>query len=159
MQVEYKKKIGALYSRLGYGTYSWVINKETPPWQPLEKPLSECRLALLSSGGIYVSGQVAFHFKDDTSFRTIPREVRTEDLRTSHFAYDMNAARRDPNTVFPIDTLRRLIADGFVGDMTDHAYSFMGGIYSARRVKEELAPKLTEQVLAERADVALLVPC
>lgn len=108
MQVEYMKKIGALYSRLGYGTYDWVINKETPPWQPLEKPLSECRLALLSSGGIYVSGQVAFHFKDDTSFRTIPREVRTEDLRASHFAYDMKAVRRDPNTVFPIDTLRRL---------------------------------------------------
>lgn len=159
MQIEYMKLIGKLYSRLGYGSYSWVINEDMPPWQPLKKPLSECRLGLLASGGIYVTGQVAFHYKDDTSIRAIPKAIRAEDLRASHFAYDMTAARRDPNSVFPVDTLRRLVADGFIGDMTNHAYSFMGGIYSARRVREELAPKLTAQLLSEEADVVLLVPC
>jgi hypothetical protein len=34
----------------------------------------------------------------------------------------------------------------------------MGGIYSSRRVSEELAPRLVERLLAEKADVALLVP-
>jgi hypothetical protein len=34
----------------------------------------------------------------------------------------------------------------------------MGGIYSARRVQEMLAPQLTERLLAEKADVALLAP-
>ncbi len=159
MQIEYMKLIGKLYSRLGYGSYSWVINEDTPPWKPLEKPLSECRLGLLASGGIYVTGQVAFHYKDDTSIRAIPKAVRAEDLRASHFAYDLTAARSDPNSVFPLDTLRRLAADGVIKDMTDHAYSFMGGIYSARRVREELAPKLAAQLMSEGADAALLVPC
>jgi D-proline reductase (dithiol) PrdB len=113
---------------------------------------------LIASGGIYVTGQVAFHFRDDTSFRAIPTNVRTADLRTAHFAYDQTDARQDPNVVFPIDTLRRLVREGFIGSLTEHAYTFMGGIYSSRRVREELALRLTERLLAEKANVALLVP-
>jgi D-proline reductase (dithiol) PrdB len=45
-----------------------------------------------------------------------------------------------------------------VGSLTDHAFTFMGGIYSSRKVRDELAQQLTERLLAEKADVALLVP-
>ena len=158
MHVEYMSLISRLYSSLGYPAYHWAINQDPPPWRPLNKPLSECRLGLLASGGVYVTGQVAFHYKDDVSFRAIPKDVKTEDLRATHFAYDLRAARRDPNVVFPIDTLRCLVQEGFIGELADHAYTFMGGIYSARRVKEELAPRLTERLLAEKVDAALLVP-
>jgi len=105
-----------------------------------------------------VTGQVAFHFKDDTSFRAIPTDVKTSDLRTAHFAYDQTDARRDPNVVFPIDTLRCLVKERLIGSLTKHAFTFMGGIYSSRRVSEELAPQLVERLQAERADIALLVP-
>jgi D-proline reductase (dithiol) PrdB len=60
--------------------------------------------------------------------------------------------------VFPIDTLRHLVKEGFIGELAEHAYTFMGGIYSARRVCDELAPQLTARLLAEEVDVALLVP-
>ena len=159
--VEYITRIRENYARLGYQPYAWVDHRNPPsppPWQPLRKPLAESRLALLASGGIYVSGQVAFHWKDDTSFRAIPTTVATEDLRATHFAYDLSDARRDPNVVFPIDTLRRLVAERVVGALTENAYTFMGGIYSTRRVSEELAPKLVERVRDDHADVALLVP-
>jgi D-proline reductase (dithiol) PrdB len=156
--VEYIARIRDNYAKLGYTPYQWVKNEDTPPWQPLHKPLSECRVGLIASGGIYVTGQVAFHFKDDSSFRAIPTTVGTSDLRTAHFAYDQTDARRDPNVVFPIDTLRRLVKEGFIGSLTAHAYTFMGGIYSSRRVHSELAPQLTERLLAEKADIALLVP-
>ena len=156
--VEYIRRIMDNYAKLGYKPYQWVSNQEPPPWQPLNKPLSECRVGLIASGGIYVTGQVAFHFKDDASFRAIPTTVKTSDLRTAHFAYDQTDARRDPNVVFPIDTLRRLVKEGFIGSLTEHAYTFMGGIYSSRRVRDELALQLTERLLAEKADLALLVP-
>ena len=156
--VEYMTRIRDNYAKLGYKPYQWVINDEPPPWQPLRKLLSECRLGLIASGGIYVTGQVAFHFKDDASFRAISTNVRTADLRTAHFAYDQTDARQDPNVVFPIDTLRRLVKEGVIGSLTEHAYTFMGGIYSSRRVRDELAPQLTERLLAEKAEVALLVP-
>jgi len=156
--VEYIKNITDNYVKLGYKAYQWVHSVTPPPWQPLQKPLSECRLGLIASGGIYVTGQVAFHFKDDTSFRAIPTDVETSDLRTAHFGYDQTDARRDPNVVFPIDTLRRLVKEGFIGSLTEHAYSFMGGIYSSRRVQDQLAPQLTERLISEKADIALLVP-
>jgi len=159
--VAYITRIRENYARLGYKPYAWVDHRNPaspPPWQPLAKPLAESRLALVASGGIYAAGQIAFHWKDDTSFRTIPTSVATEDLRATHFAYDLTDARRDPNVVFPIDTLRLLVAEGVVGELTPNAYTFMGGIYSARRVVEELAPKLVERLHVERADVALLVP-
>jgi D-proline reductase (dithiol) PrdB len=156
--VEYIPRIRNQYSRLGYKPYQWVSNPEPPPWQPLGKPLAHSRLALIASGGIYVAGQLAFHHKDDTSLRAIPTTVRTSDLRVTHFAYDKTDARADPNVVFPIDTLRALVSEGFIGGLAGHAYTFMGGIYSARRVREELAPRMTERLLAQRADLALLVP-
>ena len=156
--VEYMTRIRDNYAKLGYKPYQWVSNAEPPPWQPLQKPLSACRLGLIASGGIYVTGQVAFHFKDDASFRAIPTDVKTSDLRTAHFAYDQTDARQDPNVVFPIDTLRRLVKERVIGSLTEHAYTFMGGIYSSRRVRDELALQLTERMLAEKADVVLLVP-
>lgn len=158
MPVDYIPRIRDKYADAGYPPYQWVENFTPPPWQPLHKPLSACRLGLVASGGIYVTGQVAFHYKDDTSFRVIPTDVHTADLRATHFAYDLTDARQDPNVVFPLDTLRRLVGEGVIGALAPWAYTFMGGIYSARRVREELAPQLTERLLAEQVDIVLLVP-
>ena len=158
MTVEYMKRIKEKYAAQGYAPYQWTVNEDPPPWRPLRKPLSECRLGLVASGGIYVAGQVAFHYKDDTSFRMIPRDVKTEDLRATHFAYDLTDVRQDPDIVFPLGTLRQLARERIIGELAEHAYTFMGGIYSARRVREKLAPKLTESLLAEHIDAVLLVP-
>lgn len=156
--VQYMTRIRDQYAKLGYKPYQWVANEEPSAWQPMRKPLSECRLTLIASGGIYVTGQVAFHFKDDASFRAIPTDTKTEDLRFAHFAYDTTDAKIDPNVVFPIDTLRGLVKEGVIGELSEHAFTFMGGIYSSRRVRDELAPQLSERAIAEKADVALLVP-
>jgi len=156
--VEYIALTRNMYAKEGYESYKWVYNSDPPPWRTLEKPLKECRLGLIASGGIYVSGQVAFHFKDDASFRAIPNTVNTADLRTAHFAYDQTDARRDPNVVFPIDTLRRLVKEKAIGSLTEHSYTFMGGIYSSRKVRDGLAGLLAERLLAEKADAVLLVP-
>lgn len=158
MPVEYISRIRDLYLSLGYGAYKWTVNETPPPWQPLRKPLARCRLALLASGGVYVAGQKAFHYKDDTSFRAISSDVDIAELRATHFAYDLTDARRDPNAVFPLGTLRGLTQEGVIGALAGCAYSFMGGIYSARRVTEELAPVLVDALVREEADAALLVP-
>ena len=158
MPVDYIPRIQEKYVQEGYPPYRWVVHTDPPPWQPLHRPLAASRLGLVASGGIYVSGQVAFHYRDDTSWRVIPTDVKTTDLRATHFAYDLTDARQDPNVVFPIDTLRGLVSEGVIGALAAHAYTFMGGIYSARRVQEELAPQLTARLLAEHVDAVLFVP-
>src|SRR5512147_2800591 len=115
--VDYISRIRDNYSRLGYKTYNWVANPDTPPWASLTKPLSQCRLGLAASGGIYATGQVAFHYRDDSSLREIRTDLDTRDLRATHFAYDLTDARTDPNVVFPLDPLRRLVRERFLGSL------------------------------------------
>lgn len=147
-----------LYASLGYGSYQWVESGTQVPLTPLRQPLSASRLALIASGGIYCRGHLPFHFKDDTSYRLIPHSVATADLRTAHFAYDQTDARIDPNCVFPIDPLRRLERARSIGELAPFALTFMGGIYSSRRVREELAPRILHEMQRMEVDVALLVP-
>lgn len=148
----------ARYDALGYPPYAWVTNDDEPPFAPLRAPLAQSRITLIGSGGVYAAGQVAFHHRDDTSFRIIDTKQPTSALRTSHFAYDQRDARADPNVVFPIDTLQRLAGQGVIGQLCDRAYAFMGGIYSSRKVREWLAPKLLAYIEEDDPDLVLLVP-
>lgn len=156
--VDYIERTRRLYGSMGFAAYAWQRRSEPPPFEPLRKPLRESRLALLGSGGIYEHGQTAFHFKDDLSFRIVDTTRGTDSLRATHFAYDLTDARRDPNVVFPIDPLQRLVEQGELGELSPRAYAFMGGIYSSRKVEEVLAPALVEHVVNDEVDVALLVP-
>jgi D-proline reductase (dithiol) PrdB len=156
--VDYPTVITERYTALGYDAYQWVHDDSTPPFAPVTKPLSESRVALIGSGGVYVVGQQAFHFRDDASFRHIPVNTPAHDLRVTHFAYDLTDARRDPNCVLPLRALNELAAEGVIGSLAPDALSFVGGIYSARRVRETVAPKMVEALKAMHADLALLVP-
>jgi D-proline reductase (dithiol) PrdB len=156
--VDYIERTREQYSALGYPPYQWVESDTPPPWAPLGKPLADCTVGLIGSGGIYRSGQVAFHYRDDLSFRIIDTHEPTSQLRATHFAYDLTDARRDPNVVFPIDTLQALAAEGSIGGLAERAYAFMGGIYSSRKVRERLAPELADRVVRDAVDVVLMVP-
>lgn len=156
--VDHIKRTRDQYAALGYPPYAWVKEDQPPPFVPLTKPLSECRLGLVSSGGVYQAGQVAFHYKDDISLRVIDTATPASELRATHFAYDLTDARRDPNVVLPLASLNALVAAGELGALSSNAYTFMGGIYSARKVREQIAPALAERFMRDEVDVVLLVP-
>ncbi len=160
--VDYIALTRAQYDELGYTPYQWAERPDTPPWTPLRAPMAESKVALIGSGGAYLSGQVAFHWKDDTGIRRIPTSEPATDIRVTHFACDLVPAREDPNIVFPVDRLRELVDEGVIGGLAPTAIGCMGGIYSARRTTEELAPAIVAEVVAMsdagEADVALLVP-
>src|SRR5262245_25862037 len=155
---DYIAETRRLYDSLGYESYRWAERPEPAPWAPIRRPLAECRVGVIASGGIYRAGQIAFHHRDDTSIRVIGRDTPTAELRATHFAYDLTDARADPNCVFPIDTLRDLAGDGMIGELADELYTFMGGIYSTRKVDEIVAPLLVDLVGRQHPDIVLLVP-
>ena len=140
-----------------YPPYRWVVNEDAP-WTPLKAPLAECKVALLSTGGIHTSDQTPFHSRDDTTYREIPRDVDFKDLCVSHFGYITDDARADPNCVFPLERMRELQTDGIIGELANPAYSMMGGIYSSRRVRDQLAPAIVDLLVQRKVDVLLLVP-
>jgi D-proline reductase (dithiol) PrdB len=157
--VPYMERTRRLYAR--QTPYRWVVldrASDPPPWTPLWAPLAQSRVALVASGGVHRADQPPFHFHEDTSWREIPADTPATELRVAHFGYDVRDARRDPGCVFPIAALRALAAEGAIGAIVEPALSFMGGIYSQRRVRDDLAPRLRDFVLRQRADLAYLVP-
>lgn len=141
--------------------YRWTfLDRDTdpPPFAPIEGPLVQKRVALISSGGAHLASQEPFHFRNDTSHREIPIDTPPADLRVAHFGYDTRDAKRDPDCVLPLRALRALAAAGEIGEVVDPALSFVGGIYSQRLVREEVAPRFRDFVLHEQADLVLLVP-
>ena len=156
--VDYIERTREQYSSLGYPPYKWVHSEDAPPFEPISKPLAESRIGLIASGGIYREGQIAFHYRDDLSFRIIPNDTEMSTLRATHFAYDVTDARSDPNVVFPLETLRAQAREGGIGEVGANAYTFMGGIYSVRKVRDILAPALAERMKEDAVDAALLVP-
>ena len=158
--VDYLARTRERYDSIGFAPYRWATEDPLTELAPApdSRPLAEMRVGLIGSGGVYVVGQKAYHFKDDISFREIPAAVPRDDLRLTHFAYDLTDGRRDPEVVFPLGALHALAAAGEIGSVADAAYSFVGGIYSARKVREQLAPALVQRAIDEHWDMALLVP-
>jgi D-proline reductase (dithiol) PrdB len=154
MPVEYIPRTRELYDE--FKPYQWVGN-EAAPWTPLKKPISASKIALMSSGGIIYRDQPRFHH-EDTSYRRIPKDARREDLYVWHFGYQTADAETDPNCVFPLEPLREFEAEGVIGELCDPTFSFMGGIYSARKVRGDLAPRIVEELKSARVDAFYLVP-
>ena len=155
--VDYIERTRSVYSSKGHAPYQWVQNEPMPLTHP-RRPMSEWRVGVVASGGIYAHGQVAFHYRDDVSYREIDRDTPVDELRIAHFAYDHADARRDPSAVLPLAALCHLAGEGVIGEVSERAYAFMGGIYSARKVRDTLAPALADRLVADEVDVALMVP-
>jgi D-proline reductase (dithiol) PrdB len=156
MPVAYIERTRELYS--DFKPYRWVDNSSQPiPFTPLTKPLSECRIALISSGGMMYRDQPRFH-REDASYRRIPKNARREDLSVWHFGYPTRDAELDPNCVLPLEPMRELEAAREIGELVDPVFSFMGGVYSARKIRDELAPQILDELKRAHADAFFLVP-
>lgn len=159
MHVEYMKTIAERYSKLGYPIYQWYRAEDPPPFTPLKKPLSESRIGVLSTSGAYVVGQKAYYYKDDTSTRAIPKNTPKDKIHFSHITENyLEGPRRDPACMVPLDALNRLEEEGAIGEIAEEVFSCMGGIYSQRRVLEELAPAMLAAYQAQKIDAAFLIP-
>lgn len=148
--------------RLLLKAYRWR-RIDPVPWSPLRKPLSESRLALVSSAGFVIAGQKPFDPTvkgGDVSFRDIPSDLRVEALVDTHRSesFDHEGMRRDPNLAFPLDRLRELAERGRIGSVNRRHLSFMGSITAPGRLVRDTAPEAARRLVADGVDAALLVP-
>lgn len=158
MSVRYMETIAQRYVQLGYQPYRWFEATSPAAWQSLTKPLAALKLGLLSTSGAYALGQRAYHYKDDCSIREIPADTPDTALRFSHITENyLVDPRRDPGCILPLRALRALVSRGILGSLAERALSCMGGVYSQRRVREEVAPAVLAALQAQRVDAALLI--
>jgi len=129
---------------------------ETRPW--VSGPaLSQRRVAVVSSAGLFVRGENPFRGRD-TDYRAIPADTKPEEVLISHISinFDRTGFQEDWNVVLPLDRLRELAADGVIGSVAKTHYSFMGAIdpTEAEVHVRELAGRLKR----DNVDAVLLAP-
>jgi D-proline reductase (dithiol) PrdB len=136
---------------------------EDVPWTPVTKPLADCKLALITTGGVHLKSQTPFDMADkdgDPSFRRISSDIDTKDLMITHDYYDHSDAEKDINIIFPIERLRELVEEGKIGRLTATFYSLMGHIDGPHipTLITKSAPAIVKDLKAEQVDLTLLVP-
>jgi D-proline reductase (dithiol) PrdB len=128
--IRYVDRLNDYYRSQGFPPYQWVVNEQAPLAR-LRKPLAQCRVSMLTSGGV--------------SRRADPpwNPQARNDLRLDEVACDA-----------PSDDFQ--IHDAYVAARLWSG--FMGRIYKRRAVIEEAAPALAKELEKDRVDLFVLVP-
>lgn len=126
------------------------------PWTPLRKPIEECTVALISTGGVHLRRDRPFNLNGDPTFRVIPKTASAAELTISHQAYDRTDALKDINLVFPIERLRELENEKVIGRLAEDHYGF-GLMGSAKRLVPAMK-EVAQRIREAEVDLVLLVP-
>src|SRR4030095_9781831 len=94
----------------------------------------------------------------DLNFREIPVEVEASDLKYAAKGYDTASVRQDRNAQIPVDRLTEYQANAVIGKLNNVWWSLSSWIPNARRVADELAPKIAERLHRYEVQAALLIP-
>lgn len=142
--------------------YPWR-HIEPVPVARLRKPLSRCRVALVTTAGLVPAGARAFDPDargGDTSFRVIPADADLAQIAEQHrsSSFDHAGIAKDRNLALPLDRLRELSAEGIIGELAPRHLSFMGSITAPGRLIRDTAPQAATLLAEDGVDVALLVP-
>ena len=148
------------YGAMGNPPYRWTVN-DTAPLHRLDKPLSECRVSLLTSGGVSQCAMPAFNpeARNDHRLDAISREAAADGFQIHDNYYDHTDAKSDINCLFPLARLRELAVAGEVGSLAEHFWSgFMGRIYNRSKVLEESGPAFARALEDDGVDVLVAAP-
>lgn len=158
--VRYVDLLNQRYQQQGFPEYQWTLNEDAP-LTPLTKPLAECRISMLTSGGVSHCTLEEWdpYARNDFRLDTVDASSPGQDFQVSDSYYDTEDAVEDVNCVFPIDRLRELDEDGTIGSVAPRLWSgFMGRIYKRTEVREVQAPALARELHDDDVDLFLLVP-
>jgi D-proline reductase (dithiol) PrdB len=128
----------------------------TRPWVS-GPPLSQRRVAIVSSAGLVVRGETPFRGRDP-DYRVVPGDVAPGELLISHISinFDRTGFQEDRNVVFPIDRLNELAAEGAIGSVAETHYSFMGATDPVQM--ERYAREVAGRLKSDRVDAVILSP-
>ncbi|MBI2305437.1 MAG: hypothetical protein HYU86_11925 [Chloroflexi bacterium] len=129
---------------------------DSSPWSPLGKPLSQCRLALITTGGLHLKDQEPFNVEGDWSFRPIAKDTPKEQFRIAHIRYDTKGVLEDVNCIFPLDRLKELAEEGVIGHVADVHYGFMGYIPKPEGLLQDTVPQVASLLREAGVDAVLI---
>ena len=161
--IPYLQRTRDYYQALGYGApYEWAHYAEVP-FRPLSKPLSQCRIALITTAAPYQADKgdqgPGAPYNAKAKFYAVYSgdTAKDHDLRISHVAIDRkHTTAEDLAAYFPLAELRRRAASARIGSV---APRFHGAPTNrSHRVTMEVdGPEIVARCKADGADAAILV--
>ncbi len=155
--VSYIDKSREYYQAQGYEhPYRWAAFDDVP-FSPLNAPLSEARVAVVttsflhhhdSAWGAPATDKQVYHHRVDEA----PERMFTDDL-----SWDKQETHTDDTESFlPLGALRSLAADGVIGALNDRFFG-VPTEYSQRKTGLD-ADQIAQWCAEDGVDIALLVP-
>jgi len=149
--VPYMERTRHYYRALGYtNDYVWATFDDVP-FTPLAKPLSEMRIALITTAS-------PVDFDGVKRVWSGPVSPPPERLFTDNVAWDKESTHTDDRASFlPIEAASKLAAEGLFGGLTSRFHG-VPTEYSQRKTIDRDAPEILARVCEDGADAAILSP-
>src|ERR1700680_3249280 len=136
--------------KLAYRIFMQAYPYRQFAWRPgahLKKPLSQSRIALITSAGYFTPEQQPFDesiLGGDWSFREIPSTTLVQTLRIGQTsdAFDHSGIEADRSLAFPLARLQELVAAGVAGQAAPRHFSIMGSVSAPGRLVSRSAPEI-----------------
>jgi D-proline reductase (dithiol) PrdB len=137
-----------------------TLARKCVPFTPFDGDLRRASIALVTAAGVHLREQEPFNIANelgDLTYRVLGPEAAASELMVTHHHYDQADADADINVVFPIDALRELVAEGFVGGLARKHVGYMGYTMQLKAMYEGTAPQIANEIdRGGRADAVVL---
>lgn len=166
-EIEYEKWVEESLPDYQAGKMKEIVKKypliapHDIPWTPYRGEPSEQKIALVTSGGLYLKDSqppfdsVSIH--GDWSMRCLPKSVQQQQIGISHAHFDHTLAEQDINIIFPVHRLLELEGEGVIGSVAETLFSF-SYVNNVAPLVKEVVPQLISRLKRDGVDVLLLVP-
>jgi D-proline reductase (dithiol) PrdB len=161
--VRYMEKTREYYLAEGYNNpYQWA-HFEDIPFAPLTKPLSQCRLGLVTTSDIMVVSESGQRERFDVetligNVYSIPSDIAVERLYSRNEHYDRYETNlNDVNSYCPLSRLREFAAEGRIGSFASRFHGVYTS-YSKRLTIERDAPEVLRRCREDGVDAVVLTP-
>ncbi|KAB2879077.1 hypothetical protein F9K33_10880 [bacterium] len=140
--------------------YTWIVNNDAP-WKHLSKNLSEAKVALITTAGLY-NWKLTKHYNlgddnGDASYREIKKDVTQQDIRVSHKVIELkNGAGLDYNCIFPLDRLLEMEKEKRISSVSEIHFSVMGEIKDPKGFLDETVPRIIKTLQKFLVDVVII---
>ncbi len=162
--IPYMERIKAYYRILGYGEpYRWA-HFDDVPFSPLDKPLSESMIGIVTTAAPYQpdkgdQGPGAPYNGLAKFYSVYSRTTSVEsDLRISHVAYDrVHTSAEDQGTYFPLRALEVLEQEGKIGRVARRFHCLPTNRSQETTIEVDCV-ELVSRCRKDGMDAAILVP-
>ncbi len=137
-----------------------TLSRKCVPFTPFDADLSRATISIVTAAGVHAKDQDPFNIGDDLgdlTYRVMDEHVSVNDVMVTHDHYDHTDADEDVNVVFPIDVLRDLADEGFIGGIARKHIGYMGYTMRLKDMYEQTAVQIADEIdKGSRADIVLL---